>query len=132
MERSFMELLFLNILIINQNCQTHRPPTIPPFQKSLSQKLHKIHPSILAFRICIIVTNKNLRETNLEELPVTLCQWGYLAILINKGFELVGKKNIKRTMNRKKTYQHRTLSIYLNIQQKQPRTIHRSNKSGTT
>ena len=72
--------------------KTPRYQTIPPFDESSPEKLHKIPPYTQTRMIYIIATDKNLRQARLEELHVTHNQRGYLRTLIIKGFELTKKK----------------------------------------
>ena len=57
---------------------------------------------------------------NSENKPTTL---------INKGFELAEKNATKRITEPEKAQQRETPSIRCNLQQKQPRTIHRNDKN---
>ena len=47
--------------------------------------------------------------------------------LINRGFKLAEKNTTKRIKEPEKAQQWETPNIYHNLQQKQPRTIHRNN-----
>ena len=97
--------IFLHILIKNENSQIITDIYIYHKSTDTQQYLHfKSHrpenciksiPYILARRTCMIVINKNLQQTCLEELCVTLYQRGYPATLINKGFKLAEKLILK-------------------------------------
>ena len=70
------EQQFLDIIIKNQNGQIiidiyHKPSDIEEYSNFKSSHLKNCIKSI-ACRICTIVTNKNLWQTCLEELRITL------------------------------------------------------------
>ena len=116
MEHSSKELPFLDIFIKNVNAQIitdiyHKPTDS---QQYLHFKSHhpknfiKSIPYTLAHRIYTIITDKNLKKLTL-------------------------KNSTKRIKEPEKLQQLETPSIHCNLQQKQPRTIHRHNKkSGKT
>ena len=62
--------------------------TKPQKLNDYSPKLQKSIPYLLTCGICTTITNKNLRQTRLEELRLILHQRIYPTTLINKGFEL--------------------------------------------
>ena len=102
------------------------------FKSHHPKRCIKSTPYALASAIFTIVTSKNLQQTRLKELRKAQHLKEYTAALINKGCELVEKipQEERRTP---KMYQRKTFNIYLNMQQKQLRTILRiSKKSKST
>ena len=99
MEYSFKELLFLDILIKNENGEiitdiNHKPTDTQQylhFNSHHPKNCLKSIPYTLAWRICTIMTNKKLRKFHLKELYINLHQRGYPKTLINKGIKIAEK-----------------------------------------
>ena len=94
-EHNFKEQPSLEILIKNQNGQIITDIYYKHTDTQLYRHLKRHHPKnciksipyILARRICAVVIHKNLQQTQLKDLGVTLHYRGYFITLINKRFE---------------------------------------------
>ena len=86
---------------------------------------------IYIYRICTIITNKDLQKSCLKELHATLHQRRYPTTLINKGFELAEKIPPKELWNQKKHNSEKPLAYTTIFNQNNPELFTEMIKSRT-